>query len=345
MIFLGDVAAPFDVSTRAPELHLPDAGLVVANLEGPLRRGSTRERLIFNDVSVPGYLRRLGVRVVSLANNHVLDGERSTLTTTAWLDEAGLAWCGAGDDPATAARPAVVQEDGRERVFLAFGWETIQCRAATETSAGVNPLRPAHVLESTRRARAAHPDATLVLLVHWNYELEAYPQPLHRELAFRAIDAGADAVIGSHSHCVAGVEVYRGRPVVYGLGNWLIPQGVFWGEGLTYPDRARDQLAFEWDPESGRMVAHRFEYEPGTHALLPRGSEPLEQSRWIESLTPFRGMSHGDYARWFARNRLRRKGLPVYRDVDAPATNWARDRWMQARDLAVRAAVVSGLKR
>jgi poly-gamma-glutamate capsule biosynthesis protein CapA/YwtB (metallophosphatase superfamily) len=56
---------------------------------------------------------------------------------------------------------------------------------------------------------------------HWGWENEPGPSARQRELARALIDAGADAVIGSHPHVTQGVEMYRGRPIVYSLGNFV----------------------------------------------------------------------------------------------------------------------------
>ena len=346
-MFIGDTALPPAIVPQTEEIHKCFSGSVIANLEGGIAEpeaASLGQAKLFNAPAVLDYLNDLNVRVVSLANNHVLDIERSPARTVGLLAQRGIQTCGAGDNFEQAAKPAILEEDGRELVFLAFGWEPIGCRAAGVGRPGANPLRPKHVLRSVESARAAHPDAVITLLMHWNYELELYPQPMHRQLAFAAIDAGANAIVGSHSHCVQGVEVYKQAPVVYGLGNWFLPHGEFFGGKLTYPDLCLRELAFEWEPDTSHMICHWFEYERERHRLTYVKSEGPGDSEWITELTPFAGMSRSDYVDWFCRSRRKRMLLPVYRHYDDAACNWGKDRWVALRNWAIGRLVDSGAK-
>jgi poly-gamma-glutamate synthesis protein (capsule biosynthesis protein) len=269
MIFLGDVVYPKTVHpllVGGEEIFKQTA---VANLEGailPSVPGGLQLRKnkinLYCTENLVEFLRSLNVRVVSLANNHITDVSSSPETTIKLLNEAGIGACGAGNNLQKAAEPVSLHEYGQEYMFLAFGWVPIQCIAATPSKPGVNPLFPKHLLESVEKARRNHPEARIILLVHWNYELEIYPQPAHRQLAFAAINKGADAVIGHHSHCVQGIEFYRGRPVVYGLGNWFLPQTEYFGRKLVYPELVNEQLALEWDGcQKGDIRLHWFDYD------------------------------------------------------------------------------------
>jgi poly-gamma-glutamate synthesis protein (capsule biosynthesis protein) len=176
-----------------------------------------------------------------------------------------------------------------------------------------------------------NPTIPLVLLMHWNYELEIYPQPLHRELAYAAIDAGAAGVIGCHSHCVQGIEVYRGAPIVYGLGNWFLPEGRVFGRDLRFPDFAHRQLAFAWKPGEQDMLCHWFRYDRNTSALEFEFSESMVGSEILKEMTPFRGMSGEDYVSWFGDHRRKRLLLPVYKGIHATFTNRLKDVWVACR--------------
>lgn len=347
--FLGDVALPEGVTPRFDPAEC-DFGFSVVNLEGALRLpgadgGYPKRARLYSAPGAIDTLHAWGTRVASLANNHILDVDRSPRRTIEALEAEGIAACGAGDDVEAAARPAVVREDGHELVFLAFGWPAQQCIPATPRRPGVNPLDPDHVLRSVARARAAHPSARVVALMHWNIELELYPQPMHRQLAFAAVDAGADAVIGHHPHRVSGIEVHRGAPIVYSLGNWFFPRGTWFGWPVHFPAVASRQLAFEWDPASGSAVCHWFEFDVRTNRLRREASEPLEASPIADSLTPFRGMSHAEYVSWFRANRVKRMGLPVYADFRSRRANWLRDRGIDLRMAAITAALKLKLKK
>jgi poly-gamma-glutamate synthesis protein (capsule biosynthesis protein) len=298
----------------------------------------------FNDAGVAEVLSRLNVQAVTLANNHILDIQGRPSATVELLRRHGIAACGAGDNAEEAAAAAVLDDHGCEVRLLAFGWGVIGCRPARPARPGVNPLRPQHVLASLRALRCARPASRIVLLMHWDYELELYPQPLHRQLAMAAIEEGADLVVGSHSHCVQGIEFHHGRPLVYGLGNWFVPHGVYYGGKLRYPEFACEQLAFEWHPDSGDSTCHWFRYDPAKHRVTHLNSEPAGASERIARLTPFAGMSEGDYLRWFRKNRRKRRALPVFSDMNSGFVNQCKALWVSARQLAIDTATDLGLK-
>ena len=167
--------------------------------------------------------------------------------------------------------------------------------------------------------------------MHWDYELEIYPMPMHRQLAHRAIEWGADAVIGTHPHCVQGIEIHRGAPIVYSLGNWLFPHGIFINGKLSFPECALRQLAFEWNSKSKEMICHWFDFDSIINQINFVGSEKAEESELISKLTFFKGFSHAEYVGWFTKNRKKRLLLPVYKSSNSKVSNLFRDWWIVLR--------------
>jgi poly-gamma-glutamate synthesis protein (capsule biosynthesis protein) len=341
LTFLGDLACPYWAEPRvAGDGSLP-FGPTVINLEGAICSSEQvithrypGRIMLYNRQEVGRLLEAWDVRLACLANNHLFDCPADLSQTTDQLAEWQIGWCGAGHDLAEAQRPARVElADGPVDV-LNFGWHVIGCPPAGPNRAGVNPLDPAHVLDSVRRCRADDASKRIVLVMHWDYELEQYPQPRDRQLAFAAIDAGASAVVGHHPHLVQGIEVHRGAPIVYSVGNWFIPHGTWQNRPVRYPAHTRRQLAFEWDP-AGASRCHWFEYDPAEHTITHQQSEAVEGSAAVAELTPFAGMGHGEYVRWFAGHRHKRRGLPIYRDMNARLGNAWRDRWVTARQSVV----------
>jgi len=335
--FVGDVVCPFGVDPR--KLAPIRCDFAVANLEGALASAppivSARRLRLYSRADIVGALSGLGVRVLSLANNHIMDLPGAPKPTIDWLESRGFVTCGAGHRLEDAARPAVVAYAGRQLAFLAFGWNTIGCIEATADRPGTSPLHPGFVLRKVAAVRGGYPGAFVVILMHWNYELELYPQPMHRQLAFAAVEAGADMVVGHHPHVVGGIEFHRGRPILYSLGNWFVPR--HWGTGtfLRYPPVANTELAFSWDLEAGQGTCHWFRVDDSGTELEAIGSEDARTSRRLADLSPFAGASHHEYKAWMKRNRARRRGLPIYRDMNDHLSNLVRDRWMQVRDSLV----------
>src|SRR5690606_31988145 len=83
---------------------------------------------------------------------------------------------------------------------------------------------------------------------------EQYPQPLHRKLAKELIDIGADAIIGHHSHIIQGIELYQGKPIIYGLGNFYLPKFTYNGYYLDFPSSANLGLAVDISNLNGYFV-------------------------------------------------------------------------------------------
>lgn len=347
MIFVGDISVPRSCLTSLARTLCFDEP-IVADLEGGLVRNSDAflsKHVVFNDIGVLDVLRQSNVKLVTLANNHVLDIESDPWSTIGLLAKSGIEPCGAGSTATEAAADATLYEGGQEVRFLSFGWSVIGCRPARWEQPGINPLEPTYVLKAVNRLRVRHPQAKLVLLMHWNYELEVFPQPLHRKLAMAAIDAGANLIVGCHAHCVGGIEFYKRVAIVYCLGNWYVPQGRFFNGGLCYPARANRQLAVGWNPATGNLLCHWFRYDTSTDVVMPEGIEPVDESDYTRDLTPYAGFSHAEYTNWFRVHRKKAQALPVFTHEDGRAGNILKAAWVRARQIPIDAAVRTGLKR
>jgi poly-gamma-glutamate synthesis protein (capsule biosynthesis protein) len=130
------------------------------------------------------------------------------------------------------------------------------------------------------------------------------------------VDAGAKLVAGAHAHCVQGGEKYKDGYMVYGLGNFFMPQHVFVGAELSYPEFANMQLALEWDPVKEEAICHwvEYQYENGRHSLHYLGSEVFEESMRLNDYSPFKGMTDQAYIGYYKKNRRKKILIPVYTD-------------------------------
>lgn len=92
------------------------------------------------------------------------------------------------------------------------------CVYAKDNKPGVAPLNKKAIIQTIKKLK----DKVDVLIVnlHWSYEYEVYPLPLHRRLALDIIDAGADLIVGHHAHIIQAYEEYKGKKIYYGLGNF-----------------------------------------------------------------------------------------------------------------------------
>ncbi len=349
MIFVGDVAHPFPEPPAWKEISRPWSRrqAVIANLEGALvQEGQAYlpARKLFNHVSIVKALQKLRFIVVSLANNHILDVEDLFDFTMEQLQQSGIVTVGAGHYIEGASQAASFMENGQKYVFFACGWKTIQCIPARINRKGVNPFNPEIILQEIRNLKERDPESNIVFMPHWNYEMELYPQPAHRQLAMAAIDSGANAVIGHHPHRVGGIEIYKGCPIAYSLGNWWMPQGVYCGGKLRFGDESLLELALEWQPDS-EILCHWFEYERAGHQLTHIESEPFDGSERIRELTPFAGMDHETYQRWFRTHRIKRKLLPIYYNYRHSRRNSIKDWVVLKRQVGLRLLEACGVRR
>ncbi|NTU41521.1 MAG: CapA family protein, partial [Nitrospirales bacterium] len=232
-----------------------------------------------------------GIDCCSLANNHVLDwGEKGLLETLDSLRKASIATAGVGRNIREAGSPAIMEISGKGRVIvLSCGSVTSGIPrdwAAYEKGAGVNLLRDLSertVQEIGERVRKVKRKGDIVVLsIHWggNWGYEIYPD--ERAFCHGLIDkAGVDIIHGHSSHHVKGMEIYKGKPIIYGCGDFLNDY-----EGITGYEGFRADLTLMYfptmDPVTGRLL--RMEMVPLQirRFSLRRTSEA--DSRWLTVL-------------------------------------------------------------
>lgn len=205
---------------------LNGADITMINNEFPFStRGTQAEDKQYTFRVNPSYvtaLQEMGVDVAGLANNHVLDyGTDALEDTFTTLENAGIAYTGAGRSYEDACRLIRFEKNGKSFGFLAAS------RVIPVVSWNVENGAPGvfctydttHLVEEIKKAKQQC-DYVFVA-VHWGVEhtdeLTGY-QPV---MARQFIDAGADGVIGSHPHVLQGMEFYQGKPIFYSLGNFI----------------------------------------------------------------------------------------------------------------------------
>lgn len=169
-------------------------------------------------------LARARIDVVSTANNHAWDyGKRAMEETLANLDRVGVAHVGTSAEPGVEPKPVVVVRGGFRLGFLAFTgiWNQgpLEKHEARAFVAGAS--RDAIASAVKKLAASGTTDAIAVSL-HAGEEYQDRPLAGVQEMARAAIEAGAHAVIGHHAHVMQGVELVQGRPIFYGLGNFVM---------------------------------------------------------------------------------------------------------------------------
>lgn len=213
----GDPLAPFAAL-------LADADYRIANLECPLATtGTAIPTKIYTFRADPRATRVLKGRfdAVSVANNHSGDyGRAAFLETLAVLDGAGIRHFGGGRNLVEAHAPLWIERKGLRIAVLGYDEFLPRAFEAGADYPGIAWSEDSHVIADIRSARAAGADIVIPFM-HWGWEYEPGPNARQQQLARAMIDAGADAVVGGHPHVTQGAEVYRGKPIIYSLGNFV----------------------------------------------------------------------------------------------------------------------------
>jgi poly-gamma-glutamate synthesis protein (capsule biosynthesis protein) len=200
--------------------------LALSNLEGPLsakKRTSVENMRFCADSAYVEVLKRSGFDIFCLANNHILDyGRQALLETRSILEINDLVPLGAGKNKSEAVSARIVRKNGCTFAFLAFA-------AVPYFGAGLNADLPCPAIADSATVRAdvekCRSTADYVIVTfHWGVEYAARPAKEQVQLAHLCIDSGADLVIGHHPHVIQSIEKYRGKFILYSLGNFVFDQ-------------------------------------------------------------------------------------------------------------------------
>lgn len=172
-------------------------------------------------------LETFGTDIVNLANNHVYDyGDVGLLDTLDTLKKEGMPYVGAGANLDEAQRPVYFVANGRKIAIVSatqIERSTNFTREATDSSAGVlKTLEPDKFVAEIKRAKAE--SDVVIVFVHWGTEGSKHYGSDQMSLAKAYVQAGADAIIGGHTHCLQGMSYINGVPVIYSLGNFWFSQ-------------------------------------------------------------------------------------------------------------------------
>ncbi len=236
------------------ECRRPHARII--NLETAVTRSTTPEPKGINYKMNPanvGAITAAGIDCCVLANNHVLDwGCSGLLDTLCALERAGVHYAGAGRDSSSAAAPAILDVHAKARVLVfAFGCPSAGVPrrwAAAPDASGVNVVpelsRQAAVRIGEQIRSVAKPRDVVLASIHWGgnwgYEIEKEQSAF----AHRLVEAcNVDIVHGHSSHHVKGIEVHRGKLILYGCGDFIDDY-----EGITGYEEFRDDLVLMYFP-------------------------------------------------------------------------------------------------
>lgn len=261
-VAFGGITFPVEVSNQGGDYgyffrnvkpYFDNDDLTIVNFEGTLTERGTRQEKTFAFKGDPSYTKVLtegGVEAVTLANNHSKDyGEISAEDTKKYLEDAGIVW------------------------FEKLNTRVIDVNGVKVGLVGLYSLDGSAEGNLTPAIEQVKSDGAEVILVqvHWGIEGNNYPESSQVNLAHRAIDEGADLVIGHHPHVLQGIEMYKGKMIAYSLGNFCFggnqnPRDkdsmIFRQTFIVSKDGQVDASNYEVIPCSISSVSSRNNYQP-----------------------------------------------------------------------------------
>lgn len=174
-----------------------------------------------------------GFKCATLANNHIRDwGNRSVLRTINILKEKGLDYVGAGENIIAASNSLYVKV-GENKIAIVNCCEN-EFSIAANNQFGANPLNPVKQYYAIKEAKEKAD--YVIVIVHGGHEHHQLPSPRMQDTYRFFVDAGADLVVNHHQHCFSGYELYKGKYIVYGTGNFCMDKdpirvGQLWNYG------------------------------------------------------------------------------------------------------------------
>lgn len=314
----GPIPKPVDFSyiwgEAAAEIDRAAPAARIINLETSITTSEDYEPKGINYRMHPanlGCLTAAKIDCCVLANNHVLDWGRSGLAETiGTLRKTGVKTAGAGRNWAEAWEPAVLEVGGGSRV-LVFGAGTTDSGiehdwAATDSKPGVALLPDlsgrtvSYIAEQVSKAK--RPGDIAVLSIHWGGNWGYEIPPPHQAFAHDVVDLAAiDVVHGHSSHHPKGIEVYGGKPILYGCGDFINDY-----EGIRGYEEFRSHLVLAYfvtiDPATGRLLGLEARpFETKRFQLHRAGSE---DAAWLQDMLRREGRRFGTRVKLETGGRL-----------------------------------------
>lgn len=195
----------------------------IVNLEAPVTDSESKiiktgPHLKSNKIYTLDVLKKLNIGIVALANNHIKDyGEKGVLDTIAFCEDNSIKAIGAGINLKEASKTTILNTSEGKIALINIAEN--EWSSAEENSAGANGMS---FIKDTKKIQQAKRDNDFVfVIVHGGHEYYNLPSPRMQEQYRFYAEQGADLVVGHHTHCISGYEIYDGTPIYYSLGNFL----------------------------------------------------------------------------------------------------------------------------
>jgi poly-gamma-glutamate synthesis protein (capsule biosynthesis protein) len=279
VIFSGDFAIPINCNINYTALiKLFDSKIGVANLEGPilqtdevLKFKSDFKYNLYTHESNIKVLKDLNIELVSICNNHILDFSIPVEETKTKLKNNNIKYFGEQNFDVHT-----LYENNKRIDIITF----VTCA----THHDLNILNQKKILNYIIYLRKIAPESLIIVYPHWGCELKFLPEPADRTMARNSIDCGADIIIGHHPHVVQRIEKYKGKYIIYSIGNFILPQTNFSGKILKYKtDNVLEQLLVEINDEE--IIIHNVYFNNNSFELIE--SRPIEKCEVYDKSTSY----------------------------------------------------------
>lgn len=285
ILFLGDFLYDYDhirddIYALGEYFRQYDA--VVLNLEAPLKSDKPFKKWInlhHNEKTLSEVLKILNVRVVSLANNHIFDwSEEGYYRTTGLLDDLGIDYFGVQKTEVGWA-PLSVDIAGVSFDFYGCGWKEEQV-----VSLGKSNLFIKNIDLNNLPYPEVNQNRVSVVMPHWGYEYEFLPLPVFVEYARNLVDKGVDLVAGCHPHVIQPCEQYRGKNILYSLGNFYFgSRRLSFALGLCdYSYGFELTIAEPFSKPIGRVITFRYDRDKDCTEVID------SPDKWARGIVDFK---------------------------------------------------------
>lgn len=243
----------------------------IINLESPITESIKTNKIIKVGPHLNGHpetyniLKGLHVNLVTLANNHIMDfGDSGLNDTLKGLQENSISYVGAGINLEQSSKAYTLNKEGIRIAILNFTEN--EWSIAEENNPGANPLDIIENVKQIKEVRKTHDK--VILIIHGGHEYYHLPSPrMVKQYRFYA-ENGADVIVGHHSHCISGYEIYNDIPIFYSLGNFLFTKNSkyeCWYNGLVLQLVVSEnkKITFELHPLVQRREDFHMEFMTG----------------------------------------------------------------------------------
>jgi poly-gamma-glutamate synthesis protein (capsule biosynthesis protein) len=265
--------------------ELKNSDILMGNLEGDVSDVGNNVGSAYSfrmDPIVLPVLKEAGFDIVSFANNHVGDWNMAAFKDTlSRLNDIGILKSGAGLNKEDATNPTIIEKNGIKFGFLSFSDKGPNWLEAKIDTPGILLANDPNLGDIIKNAKVKCD--VLIVSFHWGEEYQLVHNKRQETLAHTAIDNGADVIIGHHPHVMEDTEIYKGKPIVYSLGNFIFDQNfskdtmrgmvfslTYDGKNLTGTNKEIITLNKEYQPEGIFSVEEIKKKDELTSSVCPK---------------------------------------------------------------------------